>query len=535
MQTIKGRYARIFLILGCLAVIYGHIDAQSGRNPRNDQRPKNSKASKINKPSGTPLPAKDVFPPELLAVGDVGLTFNGTSTTTITGTVRVVGLDHNQKPHPLTSSKKQLIQRNFDFAMDNWKITTANVCGSEVQLNPALSLEFDDSFTKPKTGENILYVEIGTSELVTKTGKHLHGASYPGLRSVEGVRRFAKLRGTGKLPPFTFLMPDPEVVKESLYKRCDGVKFGGDLLWELTAIHEFGHALGLYDTYFDIPDKLQKPGTCPRTDEVPRGYMNLAGFDEYKLPEAYIAEVITRVFECRLDVTASIKKTIVWPPVETIYQWDFLGRLSTKYEGAFTSQWAYFNGISNTRNYCTVPNRMGETSFKNIPVNTYQPCTAMPELNNGDDIDFNLAEFTTSDGYLWEEFIAPPVSFDSKFEVGAGDCKDPVSISGSGTPGILPVITPVFTLGTDGKQSWLVDVNVSVSGGASADHNDPDRSDCAKTFSFSGRPVQISEKKPLGPVVATSKLTSLGADVGEYTVEVKMKLAPKSAGSRFKK
>jgi hypothetical protein len=528
--------SRIFLVFVLVSLVCGSANAQLRPDPRTktpvyEPGIKNIipklKTAKTGVTETDPLPGyhwmgHDAnFP---WAEGKVGLKVNPAGK--ITGDVLVIGLTDKNEAKTLTDQQKQAVESYFrDGVSDNWKMRSANVCGSEVQISPELNLIFAAEPGTILDGKNILYIAVGANNVAAKENEVALGMAFPDL--VNGWSRFEGLRGTGTLPPFTIIMADPEIVKDleypvdpdpSIPPNTDGM-----FRWMSTATHEFGHALGLRDTY------SHREGLP--TNESPVGFMNSIKYSQYDIPKAYVAEVMTRVFECRLDITTTVKKTNVVRSVAALQKWDFLGELSIKHSNVLTSQWAYFNGVVNDLNLCTVPDLAPSA------LNTYQMCNADPKLNNANDIDFNLGPAKPFGDFLWEKESATVSELVQSSNVEQGKCNNPVAfLTGNGTYP-LKYISPTFDLASDGTNMWALSANiVDISAYADAGDPDPERMPlCEYAFSWSGKKVKQSDKFPAAPIVVDSFITQdLSAKIGAYKIEVKMKLAAKSSGSPAK-
>jgi len=470
----------------------------------------------------------------------------------IKGDILVVGIDCENKIVKLKPEEQAMIGSYFEQGLSEWMPQFANVCGSEVSFDTTpLKLHFNDSLDLKTYDKNILFVVTGANWLKFKSSKVLGKQTAENEASM--VKSFEDLRGTGKLPPFTIVMSDPALVQASypgIKRSPEGdeteVAIPGAELWKNTAAHEFGHAMGLAETFIvkPVPKKdepnLKKPVRPKKdkpkiefmvtTDEYPIGLMNAVNYTERKVHRAYIAEIMSRLYECRLDITTTLQKTIV-PDFLGSNEWDFLGSMSSKYSGVLTSQWAYYNSLAwNTSNSCTTSNRQGKKNPKAVSVNTYLMCTAETDLNNADEIDFNLGPIKEDD-FLWQKEKSIPTVPTQNFNVAKGDCSGSVNLTNTSVY-TLEFIKPVFRLGSDGSTSWIQDVTINLQAKTHAtDPNPMEGPTCESGITWDGTVARSGETRTT-PITVTSSLTQNNREIGKYTIKVDLTLAPKSSGSR---
>lgn len=475
-----------------------------------------------------------LLPPE--AVGNEGLRFNSVPTGTLpmgalSVMVTVLGIDLNGKIVSITDPKRQqTIESAFRAGLNKWQSMSASVCGSKVTITPGMNLEFPATVTAPQKDKNLLYIALDRNRVPGGTGKlFYYGLSIPGdvHNYLIWTKQYEGSRGTGTIKPFTIIMPDLDKMKN---EQIDGedvsgnsIKMSGEEVWQITAAHEFGHAMGLQDTHL--------PGSI-LTNENPVGLMNACCHRDPLIHPAYIAEIISRVFECRMDITTTVDKIKAAPKAVNSEKWDFMGSASSKHTNVLTSQWGYFNWDDTTKNSCTVRNNAGKPGRK-APYWTYQLCTGDPTLNNADNIDFNLGEFPP-DYFLWTQ--QPPTASKpvQNFTIAQGNCDVPAVLLENAGSVPLAQITPEFTLGTNGDFIELRDVNIQHII-AYAQAKDPDKTKaplCSYgVFSWDGNKLPFLNKlTPPFKVSGFFNQETFGGydnNIGKFDIEVSMKLVKK--------
>ncbi len=505
-HTLPSDLCRIFLILGCLAFVFGGASAQPRTAKKKPQAGKvETKTSKTDA-----APGCKAYPPVIAAREPA---FTLTTSGQITGNMSVIGIDCDGKISPLDAAKQDKIRTFFNSGIKRWEGSAANVCGTETTLSPNLNLTFPSSPNGVKG--NLLYIVVGATAVSQNDGVlgktfplDLHNYLYWDLQ-FEGVR------GTGTLNAITIVLADPDEVAKLTYPTKDGTgSMSGENAWKITAAHELGHAMGLLDTYIY--------GTL-KTNESPAGYMNATQYSAPRVHEAYIASIMTRVFECRIDITTTLDKTTTSPLAVHNAGWDFLGTAVSTYSDVLTSEWGFYNGHWRTANTCTVSDDW-RTSY-----NTYQMCSADGKIQ-ASEIDFNLGERQSAADFLWQKESKFPVEM-QEFRVGEGDCKAPVTGENmTGRP--LELVKPIFTLGSNGLEMYVQDVSIeNVLMDITASDPAPDRWPvCTTGASWDGKKISQSENFTSAPFTVSSSITQDNKDIGVYEIKVKMKLGTKKSG-----
>jgi hypothetical protein len=133
--------------------------------------------------------------------------------------------------------------------------------------------------------------------------------------------------------------------------------------------------------------------------------------------------------------------------------------------------------------------------------------------------------------FLWEKKTAFPPSFSQDFTPVKGNCTSPAILyEDADAKKRLQYILPTFHLANDGSSTWLDDVNiVPVSSYVKAGDPDPEKSPLCSygSFTMRGDPFKQSDKATGPTITVIAPLTQENEPVGLYTIEVKMKLAPK--------
>ena len=432
---------------------------------------------------------------------------------TITGDVAFVSIDVGGNPKPVTDDMKLAITKELKYIEELWYTQASEVyaCGQKLKIRPVLKPSFIDSYQSIPTtdGLNIVYI---FSDCITvgdvtpcndppgPVGKDAWGYH---CRPVNWwTNEIEPRRGKGILPAFTFAMVDPVLPAKHEPGR-----------WGRAFAHEFGHALGLWDTYNPL-----KP------DEPDSGLMGYQGGTDI-LP-GYVAELFTRVFECRIDVTASFNKTSLLPSEEGKGQWGFIGKLTYKWEGVLTSGWAYFDGAEgeSNRNRCNVRNKKEE-------LRKYHMCDADKISKTSDEIDILPLSSPLTPGvpptpitFAWQWETINPTVVENAFSDESGKCKSPFAAKANSAK--LDLL-----LAGDGQKAWLAGVSGRSDSTFSTEDPDPEREPDCKYYggpsSLEGERIEASTMSSAPELRAESKLKQGNAVVGTFTVNVKMALGKK--------
>jgi hypothetical protein len=353
----------------------------------------------------------------------------------ISGKVMITGVDAGGNKATLSAEQQDSILSSFKTGIAYWSKATTVVCGRSVKLTPDLEFTFIDSTANYRPENAIIYVLAGQGRVNEPTdAAPMFGAMYFPYATQDGwwAQSIEPLRGTGKLPAFALLMADPLEVAKT-YPQ-DWAKY-----LQSTAAHEFGHALGLWDTYVQFPTTGDVV-----TLETPKGLMNSIDVTEHTVYTAYVAEIMTRVLECRIDVKIDLEKS---EPIDKS-DWDYKAKLTYKWSNALTSEWAYYNGFANNYNENTCTSDASAKKYM-----TYKHCDGAQVYSDVSTIKFNLSGKTQLPAYYdWEENGAAPQPPTEAYSLLSGNCAEPIKNKASSK--YLSGLSLV--LANDGAKAWLI-------------------------------------------------------------------------------
>lgn len=508
----------LLLITFTLALLCANIFAQAvaTQSPkakaqtRETRRPGRNKAARPDPPDSKvkarPLP--DGAPK---GTGD-GLQVKADGT--ITGNVAFVSVSAEGKPVPVNDDMEIAITKELAYVEKIWYEQASEIyaCGQKLKFKPVLKPSFIDSYQSivNTNNLNIVYIfsdcttveDVQPCNPMGELGQDAWGYYY---RSANWwTNEVEPRRGKGVLPAFTFAMIDPILPSQQEHEKGR---------WGRAFAHEFGHALGLWDTHLDINPDYEDTGLMAYnggTDILP----------------GYVAEILTRVFECRVDITASFVKTSTLPSEQGKNSWDFTGKISHRWGGVLTSNWVYFNGweMESSRNRCNTLNRFEK-------LRKYHSCDADKSSETSDEIDLlplsaprtpGLPVTDTNFAWQWEDITSTIV--ENKFLDESGKCGP--SVTAKATTAKLNLL-----LASDGQKAWLVKVSGYSDSTFSAADPEPEKGpDCGAytpTSSLEGERIEASTPSSASELTAESKLKQGNSVVGTFNVTVKMALTKK--------